>query len=125
MLSRLGGDVKLFRALIQSFLADCPKMISEMKKAYDRGDHSALASTVHALKGSIANFGAAEIVDSAMKLELAARRGDWEEARVIYPYLEKVVDRFEGTLAAARSSLRRNPRTPKRGRVQIARRRKP
>jgi PAS domain S-box-containing protein len=124
MLSRLGGDVKLLRALIQSFLADCPRMFSDMKKAFERRDHGALASTAHALKGSIANFGVAEIVDTALKLELAARRGDWGEARVIYPRLEKEVARFEETLVHARSSFRSISKTPKRGRVQNARRRK-
>ncbi|MBZ5536608.1 MAG: response regulator [Acidobacteriia bacterium] len=125
MLSRLGGDAKLLRVLIQSFLADSPKMISEMKKALTRGDHGALATMAHTLKGSVANFGVMEIVESALKLELAARRGDLEEARIIYPNLEKVVARFEETLARAGSTLRRSSRTSKRGRVQNARRRRP
>lgn len=124
MLARLGGDAKLLRVLIQSFLGDCPKMLSEMKRAFDRGDQRALASTAHALKGSAANFGVGEIVDRATKLELAARRGDWEEARVLYPDLVKAVDRFEEALGRARSTLRRGSRTPKQDHHQNPRRRR-
>jgi len=60
--ARLGGDEKLLRELLE--------------RAVTSQDAEALRTAAHALKGSVANFAAAEPVDAARRLETMGASGD-------------------------------------------------
>ncbi len=75
-----GGNKKLLRTLITTFLEDAPKTLSLIRRAVAQKDGKKLASSAHALKGSIAIFGAANAVAIARELETMGRSGDLLEA---------------------------------------------
>jgi signal transduction histidine kinase/CheY-like chemotaxis protein len=71
-----GGNEKLQRSLIKTFLQDAPKTILLIKSAIAKKDAQKLALSAHALKGSVAIFGAAKAVAIARSLEAMGRSGD-------------------------------------------------
>ena len=72
-LSRVGGDRELLQELIELFLQESPKMLSELQDATAAGDAQTVENTAHGLKGSAANFGAEATVDAAFRLEMLGR----------------------------------------------------
>ena len=71
-----GGNQKLQRTLITAFLEDAPKTLSLIRRAATTKDGKKLASSAHALKGSIAIFGATNAVAIARELEAMGRAND-------------------------------------------------
>jgi len=82
------------RELAEVFLADAPRMLEAIRASLAAGDAPALAHAAHALKGSVANFAAAEATGAALELERLARAGAPNEARA-------------GALGPARAAHRR------------------
>jgi len=91
---RLGGDPRLLRELLELFLTDCPRMMSEIRKAIDASDAPALRHAAHALKGSVANFAAPRPVDAARRLERIGLDGNLAEAAKVFAELEAALDAF-------------------------------
>jgi PAS domain S-box-containing protein len=91
LLARFGGDAKLLRRLANVFLDDCPRMISELKKAVMAGNADALVRAAHGLKGAVSNFGATQIVEMARQLEANGRQRDLIAAGQIYQQLERTI----------------------------------
>src|SRR5207248_10364829 len=58
ILARVEGDTTLLREVTDLFLEDAPRLLAEIRDAISRKDAKALERAAHALKGSIANFGA-------------------------------------------------------------------
>jgi signal transduction histidine kinase/DNA-binding response OmpR family regulator len=75
-----GGNQKLQRTLITTFLEDAPKTLSLIRRAVTTKDGKKLASSAHALKGSIAIFGATNAVAIARELEAMGRANDLLDA---------------------------------------------
>ena len=71
-----GGNEKLERSLIKAFLQDAPKTILLIQRAIAKNDAARLASSAHALKGSIGIFGAANAVAIVRNLEAMGRSGN-------------------------------------------------
>ncbi len=68
-LSRVGGDAELLREIAALFLDDYPKVMADLHDAAARGDASTVERTAHSLKGSVANFGAKSVMETALKIE--------------------------------------------------------
>ena len=92
--ARFGGDGKLLRELIDLFLADCPRMVADVKSAIDAQDAEALRQAAHALKGSVANFAAGSAVDAARRLERMGKDGDLSGATAAFGELDAALDAF-------------------------------
>jgi two-component system sensor histidine kinase/response regulator len=92
--ARLGGDRGLLRDLLKIFLADCPAMVSSIRKALDASDATALRHAAHALKGSVANFAAPRPFDAARRLERMGIDGDLSDASSAFHELEEALDVF-------------------------------
>ena len=92
--ARVGGDGKLLRELIDMFLADCPRMVADVKNAIESKDAEALKLAAHALKGSVANFAAAPAVDAARRLEVMGKDGDLSGAPAALRELQTALDVF-------------------------------
>jgi HPt (histidine-containing phosphotransfer) domain-containing protein len=97
-LSRAGGDIQLLREIAVLFIEECPRGFAEIQAAVERGDSAALESAAHALKGSVANFGARAAVDAAFRLEQMGRTKELSEA-------EGMVRVLEGALSAVCTEL--------------------
>ena len=125
LLERLGGDEKLARKMISTFLRDTPKRMAGIQKALQQKDGPGLASLAHALKGLVSIFGAQWARDHSQKLQDQARSKDFHDLARVYEQLKEEIAELEANLRgyAGQSSSprsgkslkqkRRNPR-PKR-----------
>jgi HPt (histidine-containing phosphotransfer) domain-containing protein len=68
-LSRVGGDADLLREIASLFLEDYPKVMADLHAAAEQGDALGIERTAHSLKGSVSNFGAYTVIETACKLE--------------------------------------------------------
>ena len=91
---RLGGDASLVRELLDLFLADCPRMTSEIQEAIEAQDADGLRRAAHALKGSVANFAVPRPVEAARRLEKMGHDGDLTEARRAFRELTEALEVF-------------------------------
>lgn len=83
-----GGNKKLLRTLVRNFLTDAPKKLFALRRALARGDAKGLASTAHALKGSLGLFGADRAVGTARSLQVIGRSGNLDGAAGHFRTLE-------------------------------------
>ena len=97
-LSRVGGDKQLLREIAVLFIQDCPRAFAEIQEAVEAGDTTKLENAAHALKGSVANFGARNAVEAAFLLEQMGRSNKMSEA-------EEMLGRLESALSAVCTEL--------------------
>jgi CheY-like chemotaxis protein len=105
-----GGNEKLQRSLTKTFLQDAPKTISLIQRAIAKKDAQKLALSAHALKGSVAIFGAAKSVAIARNLETMGRSGELLGADSQFLALESEFARLKAELLAIQSAPNANPR---------------
>jgi signal transduction histidine kinase/CheY-like chemotaxis protein/HPt (histidine-containing phosphotransfer) domain-containing protein len=106
-----GGNEKLQRSLIKTFLQDAPKTILLIQRAIAKRDAQKLAASAHALKGSIAIFGAAKAVAIAANLQTMGRSGDLLGADSQFLALESEFARLKPELLAIQSAPNASART--------------
>jgi signal transduction histidine kinase/CheY-like chemotaxis protein/HPt (histidine-containing phosphotransfer) domain-containing protein len=108
------GSKKLMQSLAKSFLADVPKRIANIQTAIAQKSAEMLATSAHALKGSVAIFGAAKAVASARNLEAMGRAGNLENASAEFQTLEHEVRNVNQELVAiaAKGAKKPAPRRP-------------
>jgi signal transduction histidine kinase/CheY-like chemotaxis protein len=104
-----GGNEKLERSLIKTFLQDAPKTILLIRRAISKKDARKLAASAHALKGSIAIFGAANSVAIARSLEAMGRSGDLLGLDSQFRALESEFARLKSELLAIQSRSNLKP----------------
>jgi two-component system, sensor histidine kinase and response regulator len=75
-MARVGGDAELLKEIAVLFLENYEIWLAELREAGAKGDADAVQRTAHGLKGSVANFGAADAVAAALKLENLGRSGE-------------------------------------------------
>jgi CheY-like chemotaxis protein len=110
LLARVGGDKRLLTQLVKLFLTDCPRMMSKIDKAVNRGDAEGLRLAAHSLKGSVGNFAAPAAYEAARRLEEMAREGDLSHVQEAWLSLESEIIRLEPALASTLKSPGRKPR---------------
>jgi two-component system, sensor histidine kinase and response regulator len=97
-LARVGGDRELLREIAILFLEECPRALADIRDAVEHGDSVKLETASHALKGSVANFGARAAVESAFRLEKMGRAGELSKAK-------ETLQALEGALSAVCAEL--------------------
>jgi CheY-like chemotaxis protein len=100
LLVQVDGDMRLLGKLTRLFLADCPGMLSKIRRAIVSRDPQALQPAAHALKGAIANFAARGPFQAALKLEMMGRHKELSGVEDAYLALEKEIKRLQKALAA-------------------------
>ena len=80
------------------FLDDCPTRLLAIQAGVEGRDAAALLEAAHALRGSVANFGAARAVEAALKLELMGKAGDLTGASAAFADLQHAMAAFAGEL---------------------------
>jgi two-component system, sensor histidine kinase and response regulator len=78
-LGRVGGDLELLQEIAVLFLDTYPQVLDEIRTAATTGDAKALERSAHGLKGSVANFGAAQAVEAARHLEALGRAAQLDD----------------------------------------------
>ena len=106
LLAGFGGNRTLLGEVIDMFLADTPRLLSEARGALERGDAAALAASAHALKGSLGLFAqTGGAYEAARSVELAARAGDLLGSAGRFPELEEAARQLSEEVQAIRRSL--------------------
>jgi len=125
LLDRVGGDEKLARETISTFLRDTPKRMTGIQKALKQKDGDSLALLAHALKGSVSIFGAQEARDHSQKLQEMGRAKDLRGLARVYEQLKEEIAELEANLRGyagqksstslgARRKKKRHSSSPKR-----------
>ena len=99
-LTRVGGDEELLRELIEVFLGDSPKWLSDLRKAAAEGNAIDLRRAAHTIKGAVGYFGADEAGAAADRLQELGRAGDVAAAVAVVPALEHALERLTAALHA-------------------------
>ncbi len=99
MLARVDGDLELLADLVEIFLEDCPRLMSEIQQAVADQNGDALERSAHAFKGSVGNFTTKSPFEVAMRLELMGRQGNLGDANDALSLLEKEIARLKPVLA--------------------------
>lgn len=76
VIRRLGGDLELLIAIVDTFLARFPRHLEELESAVRSGDAAALSRSAHALKGSVANFTLGPVYQLSSRLEEIGKSGE-------------------------------------------------
>jgi HPt (histidine-containing phosphotransfer) domain-containing protein len=95
-LARFGGDEELFAEMAAYLLEDAPRLTSDLERAVDSKDATAVRMNAHALKGLLAGCGGVRASQVAQRLETAGQAFDLSQATAIM-----------GTLKAELELLRR------------------
>jgi signal transduction histidine kinase/HPt (histidine-containing phosphotransfer) domain-containing protein/ActR/RegA family two-component response regulator len=91
ILKRVGGDEKLLRQMIATFLRDVPNRLQAIRLALEKEDGNQLASFAHALKGSVSIFGASSAYHQSEAMQGLGRVADFRQASRLYPRLQEEI----------------------------------
>lgn len=91
LLKRIGGDKKLLCQMIATFLRDTPKRLAAIRAALKKNDGVRLASSAHALKGSVSLFGPSLAHQHAEALQNLGRVSDLRQASRLYSLLQEEI----------------------------------
>jgi signal transduction histidine kinase/ligand-binding sensor domain-containing protein/CheY-like chemotaxis protein/HPt (histidine-containing phosphotransfer) domain-containing protein len=91
-------DEELLRELVQIFLEDYPQQLKLIRHAVQTGDAAELQRAAHTLKGSAANFAAANVAAQARYLEDMGRDGNMDSTAKVLSRLEKELTHLHAAL---------------------------
>jgi len=118
ILRSVGGDKKLLLRMIQIFLRDTPKRLAEIEAAIHSDRSEDLAFSAHALKGSVAIFGAEAARQQCQELQELGRRAELSRVGPAFEQLKVEIAKLEANLRgyAGQTSLstQESPETRKR-----------
>lgn len=87
LLSRIRGDEKLVKKILEAFLADMPLQLTELKESVGLNDATRTTAAAHKIKGTSANINAPAFNAAASSLEQAARNSD-------HPAINRLLDQL-------------------------------
>ncbi len=91
---------RLCRELAELFLEGCPRLMTDVREAIDRGDSQRLERAAHALKGAVANFGVGSAFQASLKVETMAQDGNLSNIAQAHESLECEIERFCSLLSS-------------------------
>ncbi|MDX1945053.1 MAG: Hpt domain-containing protein [Pirellulaceae bacterium] len=77
--ARMGNDTRLFCDMVGFLRQDGPRCLQELQAALAQQDSQRARHAAHALKGMVANFGAARAELAARNVEQGTGRLSWTE----------------------------------------------
>ena len=89
LMSEFGGSPEILAELRDLFLEHAPPLYEGIGQALDGGDLPTIVDMAHSLKGACATYGAARLAMVCKDLELSARAGDLDTARLWRPALDQ------------------------------------
>jgi two-component system, sensor histidine kinase and response regulator len=113
VLARVGGDRTFLAEMLALFREDCPQSLRALRRAVEAGDAERVQRSAHALKGSVATFGAVEAFEAARALEYMGRNGSLTEAPTALVRLEQSIPELERALVALTGEASRPTRKAK------------
>ncbi len=98
-LTRVGGDIGLYRKILTKFTNDHADATEQIKEALDKGDKELAQHLAHTVKGVAGNIGAKDLSRPAGELEAAIKHQKADE-------FEGLLAGFEGALNVVLNSLK-------------------
>ena len=92
MMIRIGNNHELMMELVDLFLTDTPKVLTEIQKYATQGNYPALKSAAHTLKGSSSNIGALDLMHCCINLQTEA---EIENIDSIQRSIDELLEAFE------------------------------
>jgi PAS domain S-box-containing protein len=92
ILDKVDGDRVLLAELVDTLIEDLDTLMPEIVRAVSERDAQALGQAAHTLRGSISNFGAWNVVETARKLEAMGRSGEMNGAAESLRVLEEEIE---------------------------------
>jgi len=87
-LAIVDGDPALLKEVIGLFSESCPIKLIAIRDSIIKGDASRLNQAAHSFKGSVANFNAKKVYDTAFKLEMMGKNNDLSGGMEAFALLE-------------------------------------
>jgi signal transduction histidine kinase/CheY-like chemotaxis protein len=98
-LMNVDGDLELLKEVVRLFMEEYAKFLAEIRDAVDGGDAQGFYRAAHALKGSVCNFGAHNVIDLALRLEMMGKNdnlnGAPEEFNLLADEMERLARALE------------------------------
>jgi signal transduction histidine kinase/CheY-like chemotaxis protein len=104
-LARMDGSHEVCVQIAETFLVECPKLMSALHGAVRRRNTSEIASSTHALKGAIANFSGCAAFQSVVHLEQLAKQADLQSAAEALKRLESEIEALLQALKSFASAI--------------------
>ena len=106
-LSRVAGNVKLFRSLLDKFVENHVNCVAEVQEAVEKGRTEETRRIAHTLKGVAGTIGALQLQEMAEKLEssLLIPPGLTEELALVLDSIGKLQASFQAENTAEKSEL--------------------
>lgn len=98
LLANLGGDRGLAEQLLGQLGRDVGERAAQLRDALDGGSVDEVHRIAHALKGALASGCALRARDCVQSVDDAARQGDLEGARAMYPRAEEALVELQSAL---------------------------
>jgi two-component system sensor histidine kinase/response regulator len=105
MREMVGGDDEFLADLIDTFLRDAPRMLSEMRQALEAGDAEVLRRVAHSLKSNSDSFGATALGDLCRELERMGKANALEGADALIARADAEFVRVQAAIETVRRGL--------------------
>jgi len=106
LLTTLGGEFANLVQLIDSFLDEAPKLLSDLKQFVESGDAAGMRRVAHTLKSNGTDFGAARFAQLCQELEQLGKAGVWEGVAGLHSQLTAEFERVRAALMEVRNQGR-------------------
>ena len=103
LLDMVGGDPDFVDELIDTFLADVPQQVAELRGAVAAGMAADAVRPAHTLKGTAGTIGARAVEATSRTIEEEARAGSMDRLEAHVGELERALADLEAALADARA----------------------
>jgi HPt (histidine-containing phosphotransfer) domain-containing protein len=100
-----GGDDEFLADLIDTFLKDAPRMLSDMRQALEAGDAEVLRRVAHSLKSNSDSFGATVLGDLCRGLEKMGKANALEGADALTARADAEFVRVQAAIETVRRGL--------------------
>jgi two-component system sensor histidine kinase/response regulator len=105
MREMVGGDDEFLVDLIDTFLKDAPRMLSEMRQALEAGDAEVLRRVAHSLKSNSDSFGATALGDLCRGVERMGKANALEGADALIARADAEFVRVQAAIETVRRGL--------------------
>lgn len=102
-LDGVGGDVQFLNEVAGIFCAAYPTLLRKLAKSIASKDPKGTADTAHLLGGAARNLGATRVAETALSIEMMARRTEFAGIESAYYALRQQVERLAEALKKFRS----------------------
>jgi CheY-like chemotaxis protein len=102
VLARVEGDRALLAELVDIFRVEHPRLLANLRRSVENGDAGGVQEAAHAIKGTVANFGAHAASEAARVLEVMGKEGVLTGAGAGIARLEREVEHLERDLVRMR-----------------------